>query len=203
MKVYLINSLSLSLSVYLWVWAPSSLLLSSDSCLFSPTLSRDLIEGNHSDKKPPQSCGCTCVYMSAYVRASSIQPCHHLASVAPPIKMPCCSLDPCLALYLPKRAFCVPQKRATVSGREWEEALVIGAKGGGGLLLLFWTSGSTSLTSGELGCFQKCSTFHSSLLPSYLPQPPQWPTSSQTHHSDQCLNYFFDFFGLTFPNPTR
>lgn len=131
-KVYLINSFFLSLSVYLWVWAPSSLLLSSDSRLFSPTLSRDLIEGNHSDKKPPQSCGRTCVYMSAYVRAPlPSNPATTSPVLLPPIKMPCCSLDPCLALYLPKRAFCVAQKRATVSGREWEEALVIGAKGGG------------------------------------------------------------------------
>lgn len=58
------------------------------------------------------------VHVLVRARASSIQPCHHLSSVAPPIKMPCCSLDPCLALYLPKQAFCVAQKRATVSGRE-------------------------------------------------------------------------------------
>lgn len=45
---------------------------SPDSCLFSPTLCRDLIEGNHSDKKPPtmtplclrvcvRTCLCVCV----------------------------------------------------------------------------------------------------------------------------------------------
>lgn len=61
--------LSLPLSLHLWVWAPSPLLLSSDSRLFSPTLSRDLIEGNHSHKKPSQWCCCTCVYMSTFVRA--------------------------------------------------------------------------------------------------------------------------------------
>lgn len=113
--------LSLPLSVHLWVWAPSPLLLCSDSRLFSPSLSRDLIEGNHSHKKPSQWCCCTCVYMSTFVRAP-LPSCPALCcslNPPPPIKMPRCSVDPCLALYFPKRAFCGAWRRGTVSGREW------------------------------------------------------------------------------------
>lgn len=63
------------------------------------------------------------VHVNVSACASSIRPRQHLSSVAlsnppTPIKMPRCSLDPCLALYLPKRAFCVAWRRGTVSGRE-------------------------------------------------------------------------------------
>lgn len=83
-QVYLMDSFFLSPFIR-GCHPPSPRLFSSDSCLFSPTLGRDLIEGNHSDKKPPQSCCCTCTYVSMYMRASSIQPCHHLSST-PPLK---------------------------------------------------------------------------------------------------------------------
>lgn len=47
--------LYLSLHVTHWFKPPTTPqpLPPLDSCLFSPTLSTDLIEGNHSDKKPP------------------------------------------------------------------------------------------------------------------------------------------------------
>lgn len=77
------------------------------------------------------------VHVNVCARASSIQPRHHLSSVAlstpnPHIKMPRCSLDPCLALYLPKRAFVQHGEEALCLGENEEEALVIGGKGGEG-----------------------------------------------------------------------
>lgn len=48
----------LTLLAFYWFEPPT--LPSPDSCLFSPTLIRDLIEGNHSDKKPPILL-CVCV----------------------------------------------------------------------------------------------------------------------------------------------
>lgn len=67
------------LSFIAFYWFESPTPPSPDSCLFTPTLSRDLIEGNHSDKKPPTMmllccvhihvCVCVCcVLMCAYVR---------------------------------------------------------------------------------------------------------------------------------------
>lgn len=143
------------------------------------------------------------VHVLVRARASSIQPCHHLSSVAPPIKMPCCSLDPCLALYLPKQAFCVAQKRATVSGREWEEALVIGAKGGGGSSPVVSDLWEHLLNIRRAGVLPKM--LHFSLLsPALLApitttmthlqsNPPQWPV----------FELFVDFFYLTFSQIPR
>lgn len=52
----------------LLVWnPPPPNLPSPDSCLFSPTLSRDLIEGNHSDEKPPTMMLLCCVHIRACV----------------------------------------------------------------------------------------------------------------------------------------
>lgn len=189
---YTLSILSFFLSLHLSVGvSPSPLPLSSDSRLFSPTLCRDLIEGNHSDKKPPQSCGCTCL-------CSCPRMCAHLFHPTlppPPIKIPCCSLDPCLALYLPKRAFCVAQKRATVSGREWEEALVIGA--GGGSASVVSDPWEHLLNIRRAGVLPKM--LHFSLLSLALlapitttltnlkSNPPQWPV----------FELSVDFFALT------
>lgn len=80
-----------------------------------------------------------------------------------------------------------------------EEALRLGEKdrrGGWGwgeerAAVVDWlsrTSGSTSLTSEEPGCFQKRSTFHSSLLSSPLSPPNHHndPILISTHNNDLC-----------------
>lgn len=54
----------LTLLAFYWFEPPT--LPSPDSCLFSPTLIRDLIEGNHSDKKPPILL-CVCVGVCVWV----------------------------------------------------------------------------------------------------------------------------------------
>lgn len=70
-----------------------------DSCLFSPTLSTDLIEGNHSDKKPP-------TMMPPHSGLCVLPPSNPAASpplqlLSTPIKMPCRSLDPSRTPPLP------------------------------------------------------------------------------------------------------
>lgn len=142
------------------------------------------------------------VHVNVCAHASSIRARQHLCHslhAPPPLKCHVALSTHVWPSISENEPFVRDREEALSLRENEEEALVIGGKGdGGNLLLLFGTSGSTSLTSGELGCFQKCSTFHSSLLPSTLPLLQQWPTSSQTHHTDQCLSYPLTFSVLLF-----
>lgn len=75
------------LSLIAFYWFEPATLPSPDSYLFTPTPSRDLIEGNHSDKKPPtimpQCCVCVCMCEEWWVLSNSTpnQARHLLSSV--------------------------------------------------------------------------------------------------------------------------
>lgn len=131
----------------LYLWAISSFLPSTglnpltlpspDSCLFSPTLSRDLIEGNHSDKKlPTMMLLClharTCLYVcekggwGSSLLLPPFQP-HHLLSsltLSTTIKMPCRSLDLSTLLSPPNKPF-VWHRRGTEAARETGQLLLL------------------------------------------------------------------------------
>lgn len=120
-----------SLRAFYWFEPPT--LLSPDSCLFSPTLSMDLIEGNHSDKKPPTMmllCLHVCLrlymFVCVWVNPTTSSP---LSLSPPPLKCHA-ALSTRLPCYPPQRAFCVPQRRGTEAERETE------AGGEAGQLLL-------------------------------------------------------------------
>lgn len=157
----------LTLLAFYWFEPPT--LPSPDSCLFSPTLIRDLIEGNHSDKKPPILL-CVCVGVCVWVggRSSASNPSNPTTSpplsLSPPPLKCHAALSTRLPYYPPNKLFVW----------HWEEALRLResekerdmkkrqASFCCWLVPLCRTSGSTSLTSGDPECFQKRSTFNSS-----------------------------------------
>lgn len=117
---------------------------SPDSCLFSPTLCRDLIEGNHSDKKPPtmtplclrvcvRTCLCVCVCekrermggrrgepgSSLLLPPFNPYTSSPLSLSPPPLKCHV-ALSTRLPCYPPppQQAFCAPERRGAEAGRE-------------------------------------------------------------------------------------
>lgn len=155
-----------------------------DSCLSSPTLSTDLIEGNHSDKKPPTMMPPP--PHSGAVRASSIQP-HHLTSspaLSTPIKMPCRSLEP--IQNTPHHRHHRRHNEPFVWQREEVTVAVVGERAGPAAPAVDWSSrtpGSTSLIVKRAGALPK--TLHFSLLSPVLfasptPSPAPLPDNNDS-----------------------
>lgn len=101
---------------------------SPDSCLFSPTLCRDLIEGNHSDKKPPmmqQSYMCVCAHFCVVVWWRDILSFYTATfsalSLSPPPLKCHAALSTHLPYYPPNKLF-VWHRRGTEAERESERA---------------------------------------------------------------------------------
>lgn len=196
-------------------WSPISIvpstglnpptLPSPDSCLFSPTLSRDLIEGNHSDKKPPTIMllcfrvhGCLCTFMcvweweegwgSSFASITIPTTSFPLSLSLPPLKCHA-ALSTRLPCYSPQHAFCIAQRRGTEAEREWQRGQREWERASSCCCLVVSDLWERLLNIRRAGVLPKA--LHFSLISAVLlaPQPP-WPHLILTHITDLCVFFF-------------